>query len=138
MTWSVWANITDVPNWVCSDARLRGQIPRSGLYGAFVGPESTTGGTTDNWWGQAGWDQGMHFDDLADLGHQLAVGAPFPAYTGRSDRTIAPGDITKLALCTHGEDGGVIRIDRESRPGCSPQSFDRFVDRFAAVFRYLR
>ena len=98
---TVWANGPGVPGQVCSDARLTDQS-RMSLPG-FTRPMTAE----DQVYGQAGWDIGLAFRTLADLGKQLhSLSAPTPAQ--ESPMPKSRGRIARLAIHLHGHSGELL------------------------------
>ena len=91
MAVNVWAESRDVPNSVCSDARLA-----AGSAGPIEYPEGSPHG-------QAGWDIGLRFEDLKDLAKKL----------GGVKKT--NGAIGRLAIHAHGQMNGVLYVEGAAR-----------------------
>lgn len=101
MSVNVWANSRDVPGYVCSDARL---TERSEIHIPFMDRPLAVG---DRLYGQAGWQIGVNFRDLADLARQLKT-LPLPSYLPGGGRPIRHGEIQRLAIHAHGAAGTIF------------------------------
>jgi len=99
MSLAVWACARDVPIYVCSDARL---TDRSRIN---IISRSVTG--TDQDHGQANWQVGINFVDLADLVAQLRS-FQVPEHVSGGGRQVRRGQITRLAINAHGNWGEVF------------------------------
>jgi hypothetical protein len=99
---AVYANIADTPGHVCHDARLFGGEPPSTSYTYPYGPPE----------GQAGWDMGVNYSNLADLLQKLRT-TPTPEHC--SQELIQPHEITRLGLHAHGQPGKVY-INGQNSP----------------------
>ena len=108
MAINVWTNSRDVPGVVCADARL--SAPSQSSW-PFARRRITT---TDQLFGQAGWDIGFNFTDITDLKNKLTK-LHLPDYLPDGDRTIKRGEIQRLAIHAHGS-LGTIYINGQRNP----------------------
>ena len=121
---SVWADRSDVPGHVCQDARHR--------------DEDTNIVGYDTYRGQAGWDMGVHYRNLADLVSQLTntdTPAHIPPGPGGT-RRIQPGQIRQLAIVAHGL-RGELRFDGESVPGITAENIARYRTELLQIRAFL-
>lgn len=76
--------------------------------------------------GQAGWDVTIPFDSLKDLAARLSKGVPMPKqYCGNylyDCAEIARGEIVRLAIMAHGNQGGVWLPNGKSREALKPDT----------------
>ena len=84
---NVWANCIDTPGRVCEDARLSSPSPR------WPGQDRNVT-STDQLYGQAGWDRGIIFRDIGDLATKIEKFQLF--------------EIKRLAIHAHGGPGAVF------------------------------
>ena len=71
--------------------------------------------------GQAGWDVAVKYQDLADLAKLLSGGLAAAPETctkwfGCNPVPIQPGEVWRLAIMAHGDQGGVIAVDGKDHP----------------------
>jgi Domain of unknown function (DUF4347) len=95
---NVWAYHTDFGT-LCEDAEL--DRPAS-LFGSGGSPSPVY--PDGNRQGQGGWDISVSFTDLHDLALKLTAGVKV------DDRPIQRGEIKRLAICAHGDQGGRLYI----------------------------
>jgi hypothetical protein len=64
--------------------------------------------------GQAGWDVAVPFSNLDDLAKKLSDGLPMPrAFCGNffdNCDSVQPGEIQRLAIMAHGDQGGIVAV----------------------------
>jgi hypothetical protein len=82
---------------------------------------------------QAGWHVTLRFSDLANLAAQLDKGVPvpdsfYPSDVGtRGAPPIRPGEISRLAIMAHGDQGGVAMVDgRDAPTKLTPSTFEHY------------
>jgi len=103
---NVWAFSTDFGS-LCRNAQLD----------ESTGVSYPSGSTQ----GQAGWHVAVPFATLAELASKLAAGLPMPAkfcgnYWDDCD-PIQRGEVVRLAICAHGDQGGRVAVDgKNHRP----------------------
>jgi hypothetical protein len=102
---NVWAYHTDFGQ-LCRNARL--DKPSGLSYPA------------GNDQGQADWHVAVPFDNPADLAKKLAAGLPMPKeFCGKwynDCDPIARGEVVRLAICAHGDQGGKVAISGKRNP----------------------
>lgn len=81
--------------------------------------------------GQAGWDAAVVFSNLKELADKLSAGLPMPRqFCGNlvSDcDPIRKGELTRLAICLHGNRGGVLAVNgRSKEPKLNPDNIESF------------
>ncbi|MFN7993491.1 MAG: hypothetical protein U0Q18_07815 [Bryobacteraceae bacterium] len=108
MSVTIWANSKDVPGVVCRDARLsnRDKI----RWPLADRPISST----DQVYGQAGWDVGLNYMSIDDLAGQLET-LVLPKYVPGGGHRIERGGIRRLAIHAHGT-SGTIFINGQDAP----------------------
>jgi len=97
MSVNVWANGPRTPGFVCTDARL---TDRSVSTWPWQDRPVTT---TDQDYGQAGWDIGINYGSLSDLATKL-WGMSRPDWVPGTG-TIGRGEVRRLAIHAHGNAG---------------------------------
>jgi hypothetical protein len=128
MTLAIWSQAPDVPTTVCEDARLDGG-------GAGLGYP------LGNAKGQAGWDMGLQFKDLAHLADRLSrAPAATPSHTcGNWVRRCAPiqrGQVTRLGTHAHGLPGRIYFGGRGQK-ALDETNIDDFAADLEAIGRSL-
>ena len=120
MSVAVWCNGPEVPTLVCADARLNNRDDIS-----WLSCSSSTTSSRDQLYGQAGWDIGVNFRSLTDLASQLQT-LKVPVAQGKTElRPIKRGEITKLAIHTHGVQGEVL-VNGSGSPALTAKNVRQF------------
>lgn len=104
---AVWANGPETHGVVCTDARLTDRA------GSSVFSRDLS--STDQDYGQTGWDIGLNFSSLKDLAARL-TGLLRPKWVSGVGTRIERGEVRRLAIHTHGVSGQVFVNGREAPP----------------------
>jgi len=112
---SVWANSKDVPGVVCKDARLTDKTITQWPWS----DRPIT--TTDQLYGEAGWDVGINFLAVEDLAGQLET-LFVPKYVNGGGRRITRGEIKRLSIHAHGNEGVILINGKSSKVTLTAES----------------